>query len=442
MMRRISDGLCYAFGICVILMALHSGSVLAGVPASWTSTATVGCSLPTTRTFTGTLSSIASQWVGVIGVGANIGCGNNYSLGYVQETNGGMFFEGYPSGSFWIFATNPTCVSPATYSGTTGLCEDPAPPTCPAGQSGNPCAPDSAAPVAGTSAPEIGISTGTVDQWGNFTPGSAERDTLVAGGTLTYNCGGWECTVSAQEYNDAGGCSYPSAGGTNSCSFIPVYTGNPATVANAVPSSFTSGGSNASVPVAGCPAGYVLDASTSLCVTGATAGTASTATTPGTAPNQGTAACPAGYTLDQDGRCTGTASNGGGFGPTSCPAGFTRLGTTEVCTSTAQVAATGAAASAACGAPGQPVCNVKSDLDYTIPATEGLSASSVGVSSITPVSLGGPAASCPAPVQLPHGIVWSWTTVCNFASFLRPVVLALAWLSAGLMVLGAGKAEI
>lgn len=58
---------------------------------------------------------------------------------------------------------------------------------------------------------------------------------------------------------------------------------------------------------------------------------------------------------------------------------------------------------------------------------------------INPVSVGG-AGSCPAPTAMVlHGQTYyfEWTTYCNFANGIRPILLAFAWLSAaGLMVGG------
>jgi hypothetical protein len=65
-----------------------------------------------------------------------------------------------------------------------------------------------------------------------------------------------------------------------------------------------------------------------------------------------------------------------------------------------------------------------------------LGTQSIGPSSIAPVSVGA-SMSCPANVALPHGMQFEWTPICTFAGGLRPVVLALAWLAAGLIVFGA-----
>lgn len=70
------------------------------------------------------------------------------------------------------------------------------------------------------------------------------------------------------------------------------------------------------------------------------------------------------------------------------------------------------------------------------PAAESLGTQSVVPTSLTPVSLGG-SYSCPADIPLPHGAAFSWQPACDFASGLRPVILALAWLAAATIVLGA-----
>lgn len=54
------------------------------------------------------------------------------------------------------------------------------------------------------------------------------------------------------------------------------------------------------------------------------------------------------------------------------------------------------------------------------------------VSSITPFASG--AGACPASVALPKGAEFSYAPMCNFASGVRPIVLAIAWLIAGGMI--------
>jgi hypothetical protein len=68
--------------------------------------------------------------------------------------------------------------------------------------------------------------------------------------------------------------------------------------------------------------------------------------------------------------------------------------------------------------------------------TEALGTQSVVPTSITPVAVT-LSSVCPANVALPHGLTFSWQPACDYASGLRPVILALAWLAAGFILLGA-----
>lgn len=65
----------------------------------------------------------------------------------------------------------------------------------------------------------------------------------------------------------------------------------------------------------------------------------------------------------------------------------------------------------------------------------------VGVSSLTPVSLAGLGSSCPANVSLPHGMEFSYGPICTFAEGLSPIIIAMAWLSAALIVIGAKQGD-
>lgn len=72
-----------------------------------------------------------------------------------------------------------------------------------------------------------------------------------------------------------------------------------------------------------------------------------------------------------------------------------------------------------------------------VPNEDGLVSSEFGISSLTPVSL---AASniCPQGPPLPHGWgYFSFDGICQLATGIRPVVLAMAWLAAGLILMGA-----
>lgn len=64
----------------------------------------------------------------------------------------------------------------------------------------------------------------------------------------------------------------------------------------------------------------------------------------------------------------------------------------------------------------------------------------VGVSSVT-VTPFGSAASCPAPIQLPHGASLSFEWPCRMAEGVKPFLLVLAWLAAGFIVVGALRNE-
>jgi len=68
----------------------------------------------------------------------------------------------------------------------------------------------------------------------------------------------------------------------------------------------------------------------------------------------------------------------------------------------------------------------------TVPDTGTLS---LGVSSISPVNFGG-SKGCPADQSVNGKFNWSYRQVCDHASMMRPIILALAWLSAAFIVLG------
>lgn len=60
----------------------------------------------------------------------------------------------------------------------------------------------------------------------------------------------------------------------------------------------------------------------------------------------------------------------------------------------------------------------------------------MGVESIT-IQTFGSSATCPAPIPLPHGSELSFEWPCRMAEGVKPFLLALAWLAAGLIVIGA-----
>lgn len=73
-----------------------------------------------------------------------------------------------------------------------------------------------------------------------------------------------------------------------------------------------------------------------------------------------------------------------------------------------------------------------------IPNAENLATETRNIALIAPVSIGG-AGSCPAPLTasfLGQTVEMSFDPLCQFANSLRPVVLVLAWLSAGIIFIG------
>ena len=74
--------------------------------------------------------------------------------------------------------------------------------------------------------------------------------------------------------------------------------------------------------------------------------------------------------------------------------------------------------------------------DLGEPVTEnGVTEESFGVTSISTVAFASNA-SCPSDISLPKGASLSFAWPCNLATSLRPIILALAWLAAGLIVVG------
>lgn len=104
-----------------------------------------------------------------------------------------------------------------------------------------------------------------------------------------------------------------------------------------------------------------------------------------------------------EGQSTGTGNGGGDGEPSECEQHPDRIGCTEKGTPT--------------------------DGDALPTETR-------GVTSVTVQSFGS-ASSCPADVNLPKGAKLSYAYPCQMATTLRPLLLALAWLAAGFIVMGA-----
>lgn len=163
-------------------------------------------------------------------------------------------------------------------------------------------------------------------------------------------------------------------------------------------------------------------------------------------------------TQNKDGKTTETTEETtkgtpDGSGGTTCPEGFTLVpGTTNCTKSTTTTKDT----SDYCAEnPKSPVCKGTEEADACIenpdrigcvdmgavPTTDPLREEERGVSIITPVQLA-EIHSCPQGVTLPKGIgSFNWEPMCDFASALKPVILAIAWLSAFFIVMGFSQSE-
>lgn len=73
-------------------------------------------------------------------------------------------------------------------------------------------------------------------------------------------------------------------------------------------------------------------------------------------------------------------------------------------------------------------------------SSENLSTLNLGVSALTPVTVGS-AYSCPSDVSISNsqvsGLTFSWAPICSFAQGLYPIIIAMAWLAAGMIIVGA-----
>jgi len=73
-----------------------------------------------------------------------------------------------------------------------------------------------------------------------------------------------------------------------------------------------------------------------------------------------------------------------------------------------------------------------------IPAAEAVPEETIDVT-LTPVTLAGGAGSCPADIPLEIGgqsFAMSWGSVCQFATGVNPIVIALGWIAAGYLLFG------
>lgn len=373
--------------------------------------------------------------------------------------------------------------------------EECVPDNCPTGQAWNPeknsCYPTSPAPTPDSLAPPGYYPMGKCS--GGYTP-DANCTLNPAGYSNPANCDGWLCYSHPGDIvpeSEGGGCyQYQESPELLHCLVRPRYSGegctsgencnpipgsppdspkfkpqptpgpppepttppdpsnSPPTFLPPPPAYVPPPESTTPPPALVCPVGTTRDATTGICYAPAPAPTPSTHTDPGGTPSPTPATCPAGYTLTSTGQCTAPAQPGPGGTTPSCPPGYTLDGTT--CRSVGTIdprtgqglpgpSTSGTGTGSACGAPGQPVCAIDWGNGDGIPGWGslgiGLGEFTFDLESMTLIEVGPTNATCPADVPLPKGLTWSWTTVCSFAEWMRPIFVGMAWLMAGFIVL-------
>jgi len=347
----------------------------------------------------------AGMWRGPISVGSCY-------YGYDSANHKCREFITYfcPPGQNWSLSgqtcTRPNCVLPEVRDVANGLC---IPPPC---------------PVAGS---VVGNSGSRYNGTGNAT-----GTTICLSNCAVSASGGCNSAKSATTGLWSWVCSGPftttGAACTSSPSVAPVVPGDPATkCVDAGQSYGTVNGVVVCVPPA---------SSTSVnpkTVTGATSTNNITTTT----------------VCDGDGACSTTISNtttsgGSGVGGTG-PGSTTTPGDTDgQVTDQSKVSYCEENPNAAICKAAEDPCIKNPDLvsckTLGTPTTEdGISSKSIGISSLSPISLA-TNMTCPAPIQLPRGMgEISYQGACDLAGMMRPIVLVFAWLSAGLILAGALK---
>jgi len=318
---------------------------------------------------------------------------------YARCSNGQLVTRGWsavtytcPSGQNWTVSgtqcTRPDCVSPEVRNSATGVCEI-------------------ACPLAGSNA-----MIGGAQAWG------------VAGTSAT-------CT-SGIAY---GGCkiictSGVSASGKASCTGC-TFTGAPSVTGDVVADPTTGEEIKTPTKPEECLAkgmGYVTTSSGTTCVAQdqsvepiSTKTTETTTTKNGSGTTTGTEETTVECIGD---KCTTTTTNKDGAGVT---------------TGTTTSSGTGDKSGTDPTKDEQTECEKHPETigcsQYGTPVEDGpLTSNAVGTSSLSPALSS--AGSCPADINLPKGMKFSWEYPCMYANGIRPVVIALAWLSAGFLLFG------
>jgi hypothetical protein len=316
---------------------------------------------------------------------------------------------------------------------------------CPAGNyEGGMCVgyscPDSSYVLNGQSCTRPDCSAGQVrgeDGMCKVSCPAAGSNAMIAGVTAWGIAGGSTACMAGLAY---GGCrmacsSGVSSGGKASCTGC-TFSGLPSNQGEPVAQPFVPDKAKPTTPD-GCMAagqGYVTSSSGSTtCVPVS----ASPNPTEKTTSETTTKSTPGGPTTTSD---TTTKTNCNGATCTETKTTSTPDGvTTETKTAEASDFCTKNPTSPACKAVDK--CEEQPDLISCAkmgeaPEEGAVEGKSIGVSSISVVGLASSNA-CPASMPLPKNLgVYNWQPICDFASALKPIVLALAWLTAGLIVIG------
>lgn len=412
------------------------------------------------------------------------GVDQNYgSARYGYGTSGGEYYGtiivksvGYscPEGQNWTLSgtqcTRPDCVSGETRNPSTGVCESP----CKAGQTriNGVCTCDTGAQVGndGSCCPVAGSGGGAPMQWCYVDSKTATTCDSAGTNGCKVRCN----NVTFQQGTGATVQVYPKLALGQSCS----YTGTKA-------ASDTGGGAlnndelkqvaeatkdpgKAKTPE-GCMAagmGYVQSASGTTCVPSGDTGVVKKESSSNTTNDNGqqttesktkeTTSTPTGGETKEtttktnpDGTTTTTTKT------TTCKEDGTCTTSTTETTKDANGNTVGnkassnqQSASEFCKAnPDSDMCKGASDACKDHPDRLGcmgageaieqpdLSTTEKGITAITPFNISSNAI-CPADLPLPKGMSFSFQPFCDYASAFRPIILALAWITAGFLAFG------
>ena len=342
--------------------------------------------------------------------------GGNQCAAYTGGNCYGNTVGGGSNVQYWHADTRNvpyTCPNGGTLSGTTCI------KTCPQGQSQNPdgtC--QITCPAAGSSAMVGGAAAWKI-------PGTSGN--CVSG--FSYSGCAVTCTSGA------------SSGGTAACTGCS-FTGMPAEQTAASGTPVPQSEKDKPTTPDGCLAqgkGFVTSSSgVTTCINGADAPASqpvqTTEKTSGTATNeQGQTTSKSGTKTTEcaGGNCKETQVNDTGTGQTT---ETTDKPTSTFCSDN----------------PNSPMCKESKDpcednpdrvgcMEKGEPADgDDLPKEDRGVTSITVQSFGS-SANCPSDVTLPKGATLSYAYPCQMATSLRPIILAIAWLIAGFIVVGAAR---